>query len=71
MKRLVYLLESDEGFLCDIEAYTRDVSVAATFTSFEAAQTKLIEVNELLKRECWIGVGFLSFPRGRSLLKAL
>ncbi len=70
MKRLVYVIESEKGFLSDIETYTKDISNAATFVSFESAQAKLIEVNKLLVADCWVGVAFLSFPREKSLLTA-
>ena len=69
MNRLVHTLECDLGYLVEVETYTNDITQAVTFTEFETAHQKLMEVNKLLKNECWIGLGYLPFPRPNSLLE--
>ena len=69
MDRLVHTIECTVGYLKDIESNTNDIVQAVTFTDFETAHRKLMEINKLLKNECWIGLGYLPFPRPNSLLK--
>lgn len=63
MKRLVYTIESPQGFLQDVEQYTDDLLDAVTFTTFDVAIFRLNSVKERLKTECWVGVNYLDFPR--------
>lgn len=63
MKKVVHVIESAKGFLCDIEKYTKDVESAVTFTDFDCATKRLASVSGMLQEECWIGSTYIQFPR--------
>jgi hypothetical protein len=63
MKTTIFILESNKGFLKDIEEYTSDILEAVSFTNFEFACQKLIQVHHLLKNECWVSTQQIPFPR--------
>jgi hypothetical protein len=63
MKTTIFTFESHKGFLKDIEEYTSDIYEAVSFTNFEFARQKLIQVHHLLKNECWISTQQIPFPR--------
>lgn len=67
MNRLVFAIESPEGFLKDIECYTHLIEDAVTFTTFDSAVNKLCSVRERLVAECWVSANYLKFPRSKSL----
>jgi len=63
MKKIVHVIESAKGFLCDVEDYTRDVERAVTFTDFNCATKRLVSISGMLEEECWIGSTYIQFPR--------
>lgn len=63
MKSTIYILESHNGFLKDIEEYTSDIFEAVSFTNFQFACRKLVQVRHLLKNECWVSTREIPFPR--------
>lgn len=63
MKTTIFTIESNHGFLQDLEEYTSDVLEAVSFTNFEFAAQKLAQVKHLLKNECWISTQQIPFPR--------
>lgn len=68
MKRTVYLIQSANGFLKDIEQYTVNPNIAVQFTSFDTACDKLKAIKDLLHQRCWIHEELMPFPRLRSPL---
>lgn len=63
MKTTIFTIESNKGFLQDLEKYTSDVLEAVSFTNFEFAAQKLAQVQHLLQNECWISTQQIPFPR--------
>jgi len=63
MQRLVYTIDTPKGFLKDIEEHTDDILEAVTFTSFEAACTRIAAVSGLLTTDCWLQANYIPFPR--------
>lgn len=65
MKRLVFTIESQKGFLQDIEKYTDSLVDAVSFSTLDTAIKRLSVVRKKLTMECWIGVNYLEFPRSK------
>jgi len=63
MKTTIFTIESNQGFLRDLEEYTSDVLDAVSFTNFEFAVRKLSQVQHLLENECWVSAQQIPFPR--------
>lgn len=63
MDRLVHVIESDKGFLSDLECYTDNIMEAVTFVSYDFAAKRLAAVSRLLNETCWIGSAYMPFPR--------
>ena len=63
MKRIIFTITSDKGFLQDVEQYTDSLVDAVSFGTFESAIKSLSAVQEKLTTECWIDVNYLDFPR--------
>jgi hypothetical protein len=63
MQRLVHVIESEKGYLSDLERYTEDIVEAVTFVSFEVAVERLTTVRKRLTETCWVDVAYLPFPR--------
>jgi hypothetical protein len=63
MKRTIYLIASDEGFLQDIEKYTSDPLEAVSFTNVGYACERLVSVQHLLTHKCWVTTQQIPFPR--------
>ena len=63
MERILYVIESNKGFLADIERYTHNILDAVTFVDFDNAAWRLAEVNDLLVEQCWIVAEHVPFPR--------
>lgn len=62
MHRLVHVIESDEGYLYDIEHYTPDICSAVTFESFDVAVAKLKSIRDTISKTCWVKATYLRFP---------
>jgi len=62
MKRTVFAIESNKGYLREVEEYTIDVLEAAVFFGYEFAVSKLTEIRPSLKEECWLTTVQLPFP---------
>lgn len=67
MNRVVYTIESSDGYLKDIEVYTNDILEAVTFTDFEHACSRLTIVSGLLSKECWVDAKYIPFPRPKPM----
>jgi hypothetical protein len=65
MKRLVFAIQSAEGYLVEVEKYATDITEAPTFVDFDNASRKLGAVRKWLTKECWIGVDYVPFPGKR------
>jgi hypothetical protein len=63
MHRILYAIESDKGFLTDIECYTDDILDAVTFVDFDNAAQRLAAINDQLEENCWVGAELVPFPR--------
>lgn len=63
MKRIIFTIASDRGFLQDVERYTDSLVDAVSFSTFDSAIKGLSAVREKLTRECWVDVHYLDFPR--------
>lgn len=68
MKRLVHVIESEQGYLTDIESYTQSIEDAVTFTDLETACHKLAAISGMLASDCWIGVAYMEFPRVKPVI---
>lgn len=68
MERLVHVIESDEGYLTDIENYTQSIEDAVTFADLETACQKLASISGMLSNTCWIGAAYMQFPRSKPVL---
>jgi hypothetical protein len=62
MHRVVHVIESNEGYLCDIEKYTSDICAAVIFENYDSATTKLKLVSDKLSQTCWVRATYLKFP---------
>jgi hypothetical protein len=62
MKRLLHVIESDEGYLCDTEKYTEDPNAAITFVDFTVAAKRLAAMDTKIKADCWVGSVYVDFP---------
>ncbi len=62
MKRLLHVIECDEGYLVDIEKYTEDPNTAITFVDYGIAAKRLASVITKIKADCWIGSVYVDFP---------
>ena len=63
MYRILYAIQSDKGFLSDIEQYTDNILDAVTFVDFDVALRRLASISNLLTEPCWIAAEQVSFPR--------
>ena len=63
MERLVHVIESDKGYLSDLEEYTDDLLEAVTFISYDFAVKRLAAVSGQLNENCWVSCAYLPFPR--------
>jgi hypothetical protein len=63
MNRVLHVIESDKGYLYDIEKYTDDVMKAVTFVDFTQACKRLAGVSGVLSNSCWVGAVHVPFPR--------
>lgn len=68
MKRTIWTIESNEGYLFDIERYTTDVTKAVEFTDLDTALKRLALVRDKLKMTCWVTSETVSFPREQPIL---
>lgn len=62
MDRLVYVIESHKGYLCDIEKYTSNILEAITFVEYDTAVKKLAAVAKSLMTECRVNMHCIPFP---------
>lgn len=62
MKRLRHAIECNKGYLYDLEQYTDDPNIAATFTDYEIAIKRLAALSNRLKHKCWISTVYIDFP---------
>lgn len=62
MDRLVYVIESPKGYLCDIERYTPDILEAVTFVEYDTAVKKLATLAKSLMTECRVNMHCIPFP---------
>jgi hypothetical protein len=62
MDRLVYVIESSAGYLCDIEQYTKDIAKAITFVEYDTAVKKLAAIRNKLITECRVNMHCIPFP---------
>lgn len=62
MKRLLHVIESNDGYLCDIEQYTEDPNEATTFVDYGTAIKRLISLTNKIKQDCWVGAVYVDFP---------
>lgn len=62
MDRLVYVIESQKGYLCDIEKYTSKLTEAVTFVDYDTAVKKLATLAKSLTTECRVNMRVLPFP---------
>jgi hypothetical protein len=62
MDRLVYVIESPEGYLCDIEKYTPNILEAVTFVEYDTAAKKLAAMTKSLMTECRVNTHCIPFP---------
>lgn len=67
MKRTIWTIKSNEGYLFDIERYTTDVTKAVEFTDLDTALRRLALVRYKLKLPCWVSSETISFPREKPL----
>jgi hypothetical protein len=63
MKKSIYVIQSDKGFLCDVENYTDDIHKAAVFVDYDVAVKKLCAVSGVLTTECTVTTTAIDFPR--------
>jgi hypothetical protein len=63
MDRLVHVIESDKGYLSDLESYTDNIMDAVTFVSYDFAINRLATVSGKLTENCWVGCAYMPFPR--------
>jgi hypothetical protein len=63
MERILHVIESDKGYLSDIEEYTYDLMEAVTFVDFTYACKRLASISGVLSTPCWIGAVHMPFPR--------
>lgn len=63
MNRLVHVIESNKGYLCDLESYTNNIMEAVTFVSYDFAIRRLATVSGQLSETCWVGCAYMPFPR--------
>lgn len=63
MKKSIYVIESEKGFLKDIESYTDDIYEAATFVDYDNAVHRLCSVNGMLSTNCVVTSSLIDFPR--------
>jgi hypothetical protein len=62
MKRLLHVIESDRGYLCDLEEYTEDPNAAITFVDYGIAIKRLATLSKKIKTDCWVGAVYVDFP---------
>ena len=62
MDRLVYVIESSKGYLCDIERYTNNILEAVTFVEYDTAAQKLASLGKSLVTECRVNMHCIPFP---------
>lgn len=63
MKKTIYTIASEKGFLKDIEEYTMDILEAVTFTNVDYACERLLSIKHALKNKCWVTTQEITFPR--------
>lgn len=63
MERILYVIQSRKGYLCDVETYTTDPYKAATFVDPDTAFTKLTTLSGCLSEKCHVNTVTLEFPR--------
>jgi hypothetical protein len=54
MDKRYYVIQSNLGYLKDIEEYTNSVSNSVLFVDFDNAIEKLKQVKEYLTQQCWV-----------------
>ncbi len=69
MDRKVWVIQSEKGFLKDIDVFTKDPEDAVTFSCLQSAFDKFIVISGALTSECWISSAPLSFPRRDPYIK--
>jgi hypothetical protein len=62
MHRVVHVIESKEGYLCDIENYTSDICAAIIFQDYDSAIEKLKAISDKLSQTCRVKATYLKFP---------
>ena len=62
MDKLRHVIESDKGYLKDLEHYSSDPLEAVTFVTSTAATRKLADLQVFLKEDCWVGAVYIPFP---------
>lgn len=67
MDRFVWAIESDKGFLFEVEEYTSNLHKAVVFTDLDAALSRLRMLQSDLKETCRLTRQQLPFPRLESL----
>jgi hypothetical protein len=63
MHRILYAIESNKGFLSDIERYTANILDAVTFVEFDVDASRLAALDDCLSETCWIVAKQVPFPR--------
>jgi hypothetical protein len=62
MYRTAFVIESTQGYLTDIEHYTKEVGDSVLFADFDNAVNRLKQIKEFLKNSCWINEVKVPFP---------
>lgn len=63
MERKVWVIQSEQGFLKDINVFTKNPEDAVVFSCLQSAFDKFIAISGALNSECWINSAPLPFPR--------
>lgn len=63
MKKSIYVIESEKGYLSDIESYTNDIYKAAVFVDYDSAVRKLCNISGGLSTSCTVTSSLIDFPR--------
>ena len=71
MNRKVWVIESEQGFLKDVNVYTSEIESAVVFSTLQSAVDKFITISGVLSSECWVNSATMAFPRTTPYIKIL
>jgi|TARA_R110002126_G_scaffold180791_5_gene329612 hypothetical protein len=63
MDRKVWVIESEQGFLKDVNVYTDEIESAVVFSTLQSAVNKFMTISGVMSSECWINSATMAFPR--------